>query len=64
MASALDIRTLAEGVETQEQADILETLQCSQGQGFLFSKPVNTENFEAILASVKKSSKSILESVA
>ena len=64
MASALDIGTLAEGIETQEQADILETLQCSQGQGFLFSKPVNTENFEAILASVKKSSKSILESVA
>lgn len=34
---ALDIPVIAEGIETEEQADILTELGCDQGQGFLWS---------------------------
>ncbi|MCD6731970.1 EAL domain-containing protein, partial [Vibrio cholerae] len=31
---------VAEGIETQEQVDLLNQLGCPRGQGFLFSKPM------------------------
>jgi EAL domain-containing protein (putative c-di-GMP-specific phosphodiesterase class I) len=37
MGHSLGLMTLAEGIETQEQLDILRALGCQQGQGFLFS---------------------------
>ncbi len=43
---ALDI-SLAEGVETAEQSRLLHLLGCDEMQGFLFSKPVPAETFEA-----------------
>ena len=39
MAHALGIQTIAEGVETAEQLDILTSLGCDVAQGFLFSRP-------------------------
>ncbi|MDV6260463.1 putative bifunctional diguanylate cyclase/phosphodiesterase [Rhodococcoides yunnanense] len=39
MASALPVRTVAEGVETEEQASIIESLECGFAQGFLFGRP-------------------------
>ncbi|MDI9893809.1 EAL domain-containing protein [Rhodococcus sp. IEGM 1381] len=39
MASALSVRTVAEGVETEEQAAIVEALECRFAQGFLFGRP-------------------------
>jgi len=50
MSNALGIDSLAEGIETIEQANMLKKLQCQYGQGFLFSKPVNTLKFEALLS--------------
>ena len=43
MARALQLRTVAEGVETQEQFDALRVLMCSEIQGYFFSKPVPAE---------------------
>ena len=47
MAKELGIKTLAEGVETQEQYDFLRTLGCGRVQGWLFgratSKPASIE---------------------
>lgn len=45
MAHALDIDVLAEGVETLEQADILEKLGCSSFQGYAFARPMSGKAF-------------------
>lgn len=40
MANHLGIRTVAEGVETQQQFDFLKRVGCTYAQGYLFSKPL------------------------
>ncbi len=40
MARALALRVVAEGVETQEQLDILQELGCDEHQGYFYSKPL------------------------
>jgi diguanylate cyclase (GGDEF)-like protein/PAS domain S-box-containing protein len=40
LAHSLGIDVVAEGVETEEQVEALKHLQCREGQGFLFSRPV------------------------
>jgi diguanylate cyclase (GGDEF)-like protein len=40
LARALDLRVVAEGIETHEQADTLRSLGCDELQGFLFAKPL------------------------
>ena len=39
LARALDIVTTAEGVETEQQVQILLAAGCTQGQGYLFGRP-------------------------
>jgi EAL domain-containing protein (putative c-di-GMP-specific phosphodiesterase class I) len=41
LARSLGMRTVAEGVETQAQLDIIRELNCDFIQGFLFSPPVS-----------------------
>ncbi len=43
VARALGIQTVAEGVETPEQARLLDNLGCSMGQGYLFGRPMAPE---------------------
>jgi diguanylate cyclase (GGDEF)-like protein/PAS domain S-box-containing protein len=43
LGRSLGIEVVAEGIETSQQADHLRSLQCSLGQGFLFSRPVDEE---------------------
>lgn len=43
IASKLDIRTVAEGIETEEQARQLQAFGCGLGQGYLFSRAVDRE---------------------
>jgi len=40
LANGLGLITVAEGIETEEQATILRALGCSCGQGLLFSPPL------------------------
>lgn len=40
MAHSLNLKVVAEGVETVEQRDFLKHLGCNYGQGYLFSEPV------------------------
>lgn len=47
LAHSLRLKVVAEGVETQEQTRLLRLLKCDEMQGFLFSKPVPGEDFEA-----------------
>jgi diguanylate cyclase (GGDEF)-like protein/PAS domain S-box-containing protein len=49
MAHKLDIKVIAEGIETLEQRDILIAAGCDYGQGYFFSKPVPAAAFEALL---------------
>lgn len=39
MAHRLGLKVIAEGIETQEQSDLLLSIGCDFGQGYLFSKP-------------------------
>jgi diguanylate cyclase (GGDEF)-like protein len=48
MAKSLGIKTIAEGVETQEQLDILTDLGCDQAQGYLLGRPVSADMFEQL----------------
>ncbi|MEH6626817.1 MAG: EAL domain-containing protein [Motiliproteus sp.] len=50
MAHKLGIKVIAEGIETQDQLQLLKTAGCDYGQGFLFSKPVPARILESLLA--------------
>jgi diguanylate cyclase (GGDEF)-like protein/PAS domain S-box-containing protein len=45
----LDVRMLAEGIESREQLDALLKLGCDLGQGHLFSAPVSAEKAQSLL---------------
>ncbi|KHD88760.1 MAG: hypothetical protein OM95_06385 [Bdellovibrio sp. ArHS] len=45
LAHAMDIEIIAEGIENNEEALVLETLGARFGQGYLFSKPVDLGRF-------------------
>ena len=49
MCDGLDISTVAEGIETQEQAAKLIELGCDAGQGYLFGRPKNARDTELLL---------------
>jgi EAL domain-containing protein (putative c-di-GMP-specific phosphodiesterase class I) len=49
LARAFRLGIVAEGVETQEQFDLLVTLGCKQTQGFLHSPPLPMDRFESLL---------------
>ncbi len=55
IAKAVGVKTLAEGVETQEQLDILIELGCDQVQGFLLGEPMPADEFEEIFLELPKS---------
>lgn len=44
----MNIETVAEGVETANQLAHLESLNCGYWQGFLFSKPVKSDEAQAL----------------
>lgn len=46
LAHAFKLNVIAEGVETEEQSNLLRVLDCDEIQGFLYSKAVPCEEFE------------------
>ena len=54
LAKSLKMKTVAEGVETEDQRQILETLGCDNFQGYLFSKPLAAKLFAKKFLSAEK----------
>ncbi len=52
MAHKLGLKVIAEGIETEWQRDLLKQIGCDYGQGYLFSRPVPANEFEALLHQV------------
>ncbi|MGN8159840.1 bifunctional diguanylate cyclase/phosphodiesterase [Salinisphaera sp. RV14] len=46
LAHALEMEVIAEGIESQEQADVLRDLDCDYAQGFFFARPMPASEFE------------------
>jgi diguanylate cyclase (GGDEF)-like protein len=49
MAQSLGMKVTAEGIETQEQLNLLTQRGCDTGQGFLFNRPLSVDAFTALL---------------
>lgn len=50
MIKAMQMEIIAEGVETQEQADALAAMGCDFFQGYFYSKPIRGKEFLQLLA--------------
>jgi diguanylate cyclase (GGDEF)-like protein/PAS domain S-box-containing protein len=49
LGQKLNLRVIAEGVETEAQAAILRGINCDEMQGYLFSKPLTAQGIEELL---------------
>jgi diguanylate cyclase len=49
MGRSLKLRVIAEGVETREELEFLQALQCDEVQGYYFSRPVVADEFAGML---------------
>ena len=56
MAHALNLKVVAEGVETKDQLDFLKSLNCDVAQGYLFSKPLSAQDMDTFIIKNQKSS--------
>jgi EAL domain-containing protein (putative c-di-GMP-specific phosphodiesterase class I) len=54
LAHSLRLTVVAEGVDAEEQAQVLRLLRCDQMQGYLFSKPLPREQITALLKAQAK----------
>jgi EAL domain-containing protein (putative c-di-GMP-specific phosphodiesterase class I) len=50
LAHKLGLKVIAEGIETEQQFQLLLEAGCDYGQGYLISKPAPAEEIELILA--------------
>ena len=53
MAHALKMKVIAEGVETQQQRDLLAASGCDYAQGYYYSRPVPSDEFEKLVGATQ-----------
>jgi EAL domain-containing protein (putative c-di-GMP-specific phosphodiesterase class I) len=49
LANSLDMEVVAEGVETEQQLDLLRKMHCAYAQGYHLSRPIEASQFEALI---------------
>lgn len=54
MTKSMKVELVAEGIETQEQAQMLTSLACPLGQGFLYSRPITYQDWPTDLVNMKR----------
>ncbi|GKQ49532.1 bifunctional diguanylate cyclase/phosphodiesterase [Bradyrhizobium sp. Ce-3] len=59
IAAASDMTTTAEGVETEQQRNMLRILGCTEMQGYLFSRPVSDVEIRKLLSSHREKAVSV-----
>ncbi|MCS3448734.1 MULTISPECIES: putative bifunctional diguanylate cyclase/phosphodiesterase [Bradyrhizobium] len=59
IAAASDMTTTAEGVETEQQRNLLRILGCTEMQGYLFSRPVSSAEIRKLLSSYRETAVSV-----
>nr|QIG99026.1 EAL domain-containing protein [Bradyrhizobium sp. 6(2017)] len=59
IATASDMTTTAEGVETEQQRNMLRILGCTEMQGYLFSRPVPAADVRKLLSSHREKAVSV-----
>jgi PAS domain S-box-containing protein len=62
LGHSLGLITVAEGIETEQQADMLLWLGCELGQGWLYGKPIPAEEIPALVAAAPRSVSGALSS--
>jgi diguanylate cyclase (GGDEF)-like protein/PAS domain S-box-containing protein len=50
LGQSLGLRTVAEGIETKEQAEAMQWLGCDLGQGWYYGRPVPAEDLKSVVA--------------
>jgi EAL domain-containing protein (putative c-di-GMP-specific phosphodiesterase class I) len=50
LSHTLNLKVIAEGVETMKQLEFLRSIGCHEMQGYLFSKPVPADQATRLLA--------------
>ena len=63
MAHALDLKVVAEGVETKEQSDILASFGCDYAQGYYYSKPLKKNEFKTLIRDANKNISKIEDAI-
>ena len=54
LGNSLGMQTIAEGIETEAQLTFLKSIDCMEGQGYYFAKPLSPPQLEAWLATHSK----------
>lgn len=60
LSKSFGFNVIAEGVEKEEQLELLKTFECGQAQGYLFSKPVPLPEFYHLIEENKKQTNQIV----
>jgi diguanylate cyclase (GGDEF)-like protein len=61
VAASLGMCTVAEGIETLAQANVVRSLGCDKGQGYLYSKPLSAPDLEVWLETVQSARCGLME---
>lgn len=57
LANKLDLKVVAEGVETNKQHSVLSQMNCHLAQGYLFSRPLKKEKMDELIQKIEQFSK-------
>ena len=60
ICKALNLKVTAEGLETKADVDCMNQEECNWGQGYFFSKPIPSQEFENLLLNLRRPRKNFI----